>query len=101
MFFRRLINITEAIVNIEKLYPLMMVPAASSLRVLSAGSFEAQCGKCRRFSHPVDAVGREHAWSELLREGWTWYTSPLGGTGYASCIECLTHSAPGPRGRSS
>jgi hypothetical protein len=70
------------------------------LRLLSKGSFVAQCGKCLRFSHPVDAIGPEHAWSELLKFGWTWYTTPAGGTGYA-CLECLKASARSPRRRPS
>jgi hypothetical protein len=74
----------------------MMGLASSSLRLLSKGSFEAQCGKCLKFSVPVDAVGSEHAWSELLKEGWTWYASPEGGSGYASCIECLKARPPQP-----
>jgi|HubBroStandDraft_4_1064222.scaffolds.fasta_scaffold156507_3 hypothetical protein len=68
----------------------------SSLWRLSDGSFEAQCGRCLRFSFPVVAVSLEHAWSELINEGWTWYTSGVGGTRYASCIQCLKarHGAP-------
>ncbi len=68
--------------------------APSSLRRLSARRFEARCGRCLRFSLPVEAVGPEHAWSELIKEGWTWYTSPGGGTGCASCMECLKASRP-------
>jgi hypothetical protein len=68
--------------------------ALASLRQLSAGSFEARCGRCQRFSAPVDALGLDHAWSELLKAGWTWYTSPVvGATGYASCLACLRASA--------
>jgi hypothetical protein len=59
------------------------------IRRLSEGSFEAQCCRCLRFSSPVDAVSPEHAWSVLIKAGWTWYTSSVGGTHYASCIECL------------
>jgi hypothetical protein len=70
----------------------MMGLAPSSLRQLSAGAFEAQCGKCQRLSAPIDALGREHAWSELLKAGWTWYTSPLGVPSYASCLACLRAS---------
>jgi hypothetical protein len=75
----------------------MMGLAPSSLRVLSEGSFEARRGKCLRLSLPVDAIGPEHAWSELVKDGWTWYTDPLQGVGYASCLECLKVSALIPR----
>ena len=68
----------------------------SSLRRLSDGSFEAQCGRCLRFSFPVIAISLEHAWSELIKDGWTGYMSGVGGTRYASCIQCLKacHCAP-------
>jgi|HubBroStandDraft_1064217.scaffolds.fasta_scaffold484809_2 hypothetical protein len=62
------------------------------LRQLSEGSYEAQCGTCLRFSSPVDAVSAEHAWSELIKRGWTWHTKGVGGTRYASCLECLRAS---------
>jgi hypothetical protein len=71
---------------------IMTDMAPSALRRVSEGSFEARCGRCQRFSLPVEAVGSEHAWSELIKEGWTWYTSPVTGTGCASCIECLKTS---------
>ncbi len=64
-----------------------LVPA--SLRRLFDGSFEAQCGRCLRFSFPVVAVSLEHAWSELMKEGWTWYTNGVRSIRYASCLECL------------
>jgi hypothetical protein len=73
--------------------PLMMGVAPSSLRALSKGSFEATCGRCFRLSHPVDAMGPEHAWSELIKDGWTWHTGPVEGAGYTSCLECLRVSA--------
>ncbi len=66
--------------------------AASSLRRLSEGSFEAQCGKCLRFSLPVDGLGPEHAWSELVRGGWTWCWNPVRGSGFPCCLECLKAS---------
>jgi hypothetical protein len=77
----------------DKLNALVMGLASSSLRLLSKGSFEAQCGRCLQCSLPVDAVCSEHAWSELLKDGWTWHVSPAGDTGYASCIECLKAGA--------
>jgi hypothetical protein len=70
-----------------KLLERSFVP--SSLRRLLDGSFEAQCGRCLRFSFPVVAVSLEHAWSELMKEGWTWYASGVRSTRYASCLECL------------
>jgi len=70
-----------------KLPERSLVP--SSLRRLSDGSFEAQCGRCLRFSFPVVAVSVDHAWSELIKEGWTWYKSAAGDAHYASCLGCL------------
>lgn len=64
------------------------------IRRLSEGSFEAQCGRCLRFSFRVDAVSPEHAWSELIKAGWTWHTSSVEGTRYASCLECLKSHRP-------
>jgi hypothetical protein len=63
------------------------------IRRRSEGSFEARCGWCLRFSFPVEAVSPEHAWSKLINEGWTWYTSRVGGTRYASCLACMKASA--------
>jgi bacterioferritin-associated ferredoxin len=71
----------------------------SSLRRLSGGSFEAQCGKCLRRSLPVDAVGFEHAWNELVKDGWTLYTSVVGRIVGMSCLACLNAPAPSPPGR--
>jgi hypothetical protein len=90
LFQLSLPSITEVLVNTEP----QEIP--HSLRLLSKGSFAAQCGKCMRLSLPVDAIGPEHAWSELLKLGWTWYTTPAGGHGY-SCLECLKASARSPR----
>jgi hypothetical protein len=60
---------------------------------VNSGSFVAQCGRCLRLSRRVDAVSAEHAWSELLRDGWTWYADPLAATRYASCLDCLRRSS--------
>jgi hypothetical protein len=75
--------------------------APSCVRLLSEGSFNAQCAKCLRFSLPVNAVGPEHAWSELLKEGWTWCVSAEAGGSHASCLDCLRASALNVRGRPS
>jgi hypothetical protein len=90
-----LTNITEFRVNTEP--QEMLIP--SSVRRLSEGSFDAECGKCLRRSLPVDAVGPEHAWSELRKDGWTSYTSPVGRTGGISCLSCLSASARSAPGR--
>lgn len=74
----------------------MMGIANSSVRLVSENAFEARCGKCLRLSPPVNALGPEHAWTELLKTGWTWCTSPVGEIGYASCLECLKASWPSP-----
>jgi len=72
--------------------------APSCVRVLSEGSFDTQCAECLMFSLPVDAIGPEHAWSELLKEGWTWHAASVRGNGHASCLNCLrAASAPGAR----
>jgi hypothetical protein len=71
--------------------------APSCVCMLSEGFFAAQCSNCLRFSLPVNAIGPEHAWSELLKEGWTWQKSPVRGSGHASCLQCLRASAPNRR----
>jgi hypothetical protein len=64
------------------------------VRRRSEGSYEAQCGRCLRFGSPVEAVSPEHAWSKMIKEGWTWYVS-LVGTRHASCFGCMKASTPG------
>ncbi len=68
--------------------------APAGLRRLSKGSFEVRCGRCMRFSVPMEAVGAEHAWSELIKEGWTWCASAGADDGGALCMECLKASQP-------
>jgi hypothetical protein len=63
--------------------------APAALRRLSEGSFEVWCGRCMRFSVPIEAVGAQHAWSELIKEGWTWCASAGNGAGGPMCMECL------------
>jgi hypothetical protein len=69
---------------------------SSCVRMLSEGSFDAQCCRCLKFSPPVNAIGLEHAWNELLKQGWTFHTSAVRGSGRASCLACLREFAAEP-----
>jgi hypothetical protein len=71
--------------------------APSALRMIEQGLFVARCGKCQKCSLPVAALGPDHAWSELLKQGWTWYWCPARNTHLASCLQCLRASARSPR----
>jgi len=68
--------------------------APAALRRLSEGFFQVRCGRCTRCSVPMEAVGAQHAWSELIKEGWTWCASAGDGAGGALCMECLKASRP-------
>jgi hypothetical protein len=75
--------------RLPNLLDVMTGLAPTSLRRLSKGTFEARCGRCFRLSGPVVAVGREHAWSQLIKHGWTWAAVPMGDTGHALCMDCF------------
>jgi len=64
----------------------VMVPP---LYLLEDGSFEAQCNRCTTASS-APGVSEEHAWSVLLKAGWTW------NDGDAVCPTC---SPPGQKYR--
>jgi hypothetical protein len=80
--------------RLPNLADVMTGLAPSSLQRLSGSAFEARCGRCLRSSGPVEAVGREHAWSELIKEGWTWAAVPMGGKGHALCMDCFKNIHP-------
>jgi len=73
--------------------------APSALRVIRQGSFVAQCGKCGICSLPVAALAPDHAWSELLKQGWTWYWCSADHARLASCLQCLRASPRSARSR--
>jgi hypothetical protein len=63
------------------------------LNLVDHGRFEAQCCQCQRFSLPVVAVGLEHAWTQLLKTGWTWQD------GNGLCPECWAEPVTDPKRR--
>jgi hypothetical protein len=62
--------------------------AASELRQLSSGRFEATCGKCRAWSAPLAAVDAETAWADLLALGWS---TNVGGWHYPVRPKCTAN----------
>ena len=62
------------------------------LHLLTDGRFEAQCGKCLRLSVSVPADDAADAWGDLLRLGWSLYTSEvMAARTYAICPSCTAN----------